>query len=70
MKIEEVRSKTDSELDYELANMRKELFDLRFKTGSESIQNTKRIRTLRRAIARATTVLRERAKGVRGQEPR
>jgi len=70
MKIEEVRSKTDSELDYELGTMRKEMFDLRLRSSSETANNTKRIRNLRRAISRVTTVLHERNKGIRGQEPR
>lgn len=70
MKIEEVRSKTDSELDYDLAGLRKEMFDLRFRQSAETANNTKRIRTLRRAITRVTTVLHERKKGIRGQEPR
>ena len=70
MKIEEVRSKTDGELDYELDTMRKEMFDLRFRQSAETASNTKRIRTLRRGISRVTTVLHERAKGIRGQEPR
>ena len=70
MKIEEVRSKTDGELDYELGTLRKEMFDLRFRQSAETANNTKRIRTLRRAISRVTTVLHERKKRIRGQEPR
>lgn len=67
MKIEEVRSKTDSELNYDLASMRKELFDLKFRSATETAQNPSRIKVLRRAIARASTVLAERQKGIRGQ---
>jgi len=70
VKIEEVRSKTDTELDYELESMRKELFDLRFRSATESATNPARIRVLRRAIARVTTVLHERSAGIRGQERR
>lgn len=70
MKIEEVRSKTDSELSYEVENMKKELFDLRFRSASETANNPARIRVLRRAIARINTVVHERTKGVRGQEKR
>ena len=33
MKIEEVRSKTDSELEYEIGQMSQQLFELRFKAG-------------------------------------
>ncbi len=70
MKIEEVRSKTDAELDYELDNFKKELFDLRFRSSTETNSNPARIRTLRRSIARVTTVRHERAKNIRGQEAR
>ena len=70
MKIEEVRSKKKSELDYDLANMKKELFDLRFRAATETGNNPARIRILRRAIARIQTVLLERATGLRGGEPR
>ncbi len=70
MKIEEARGKTDSELDYELAQLRKELFDKRFKAATETSANPARIRQLRRAVARIHTVLHERQKNIRGQEPR
>ena len=70
MKIEEIRSKTDSELDYDLGQMKKELFSLRIKASTETLANSGQIRTLRRGIARVNTVLHERAAGVRGQESR
>ena len=70
MKIEEVRSKKPSELEYDLAHMKKELFDLRFRAATETGNNPARIRTLRRAIARVNTVLAERASGIRAGEPR
>ncbi len=70
MKIDEVRSKTDSELDFEITNMKRELFDLRFRAATETNANPARIRVLRRSIARITTVLHERSAGIRGQESR
>ena len=70
MKIEEVRSKTDSELEYDLGNLKKEVFDLRMKAAVGSVQNPSAIRVNRRAIARINTILHERANRVRGQEPR
>ena len=70
MKIEEVRSKTDSELEFELGNMQKELFDMRFRGATETSQSPARIPQLRRSIARVKTVLNERTNGIRGQEPR
>ena len=68
MKIEEVRSKTDSELEFDLNAIKKELHDVRFKSVTSGLQDTSKINTLRRSIARITTVLHERATGIRGQE--
>lgn len=70
MKIEEIRSKTDSELDYELKEMKKALFGMRIKASAETLANSAQIRVLRRGIARVNTVLHERSTGVRGQESR
>ena len=70
MKIEEVRSKTDAELEFDLKNMKKELFDLRFQAATETSANPSKIRATRRAAARVTTILHERKIGLRGQEPR
>ncbi len=69
MKIEEIRSKNDSELGFDLARMKKELFDLRFRASIGSVQNTASIVDHRRSIARILTILQERALGTRGQEP-
>ena len=70
MKIDEIRGKTDDEIDFELTSSKKTLFDLRFKAATESAANPARIRELRRAIARMRTVLHERQHKIRGQEPR
>jgi large subunit ribosomal protein L29 len=67
MKTEETRSKTDDELVFELANIKKELFGLRFKASTEASSNPSRIRTLRRQIARIQTLMHERKLGIRGQ---
>ena len=60
MKIDEVRGKTPEALAAELAAMKRELFDLRFKSASQSLPDPSRIRMLRRTIARMGTVVRER----------
>jgi len=70
MKIEEIRSKTDSELEYDVSQAKKELFNLRMRASMESLANSARIRVLRRGIARIQTVLHERQTGIRGQENR
>ena len=62
MKIEEVKTKTDSELAYELDKMKKELFELRFKSRTAGNSNPARIRVLKRTIARVHTVRHERVR--------
>ena len=68
MKIEEVRSKPNSELEFDLGNLKKELFDLRFRAATDSSASPARINQLRRAVARIQTVMHERTLGIRGQE--
>jgi large subunit ribosomal protein L29 len=70
MKIDEIRGKTGDELEFELKDLRKEVFDLRFKCATQSLQSPARIRTLKREIARILTILNERKAGIRGQKPR
>jgi large subunit ribosomal protein L29 len=62
VKIEEVKSKNDTELAFELDKMKKELFELRFKSRTAGNPNPARIRVLRRTIARVITVLGERSR--------
>jgi len=66
MKIDEVRGKTPEVLGSELTAMKRELFDLRFKSASQSLPDPSRIRMLRRTIARMGTVVRERELGTAG----
>ena len=70
MKIEEIRSKTDAELEFDRGQLEKQLFDLRFRSTIETAANPSQIPHLRRSIARIHTVLNERSQGIRGQEPR
>ena len=70
MKIEEIKSKTDSELTYELGKIKRELFDLRFKARTAGSADTSRIRVLRRAIARVHTVQAERRRAAQAQAVR
>lgn len=69
MKIDELRGKTDDEIGFDLAQSKRELFDLRFKAATETSANPSRIGELRRAIARMNTILHERSSKIRGQEP-
>ena len=69
MKTNEIRGKTDHELDYELEKAKQELFDMKFKSKTQSLPNPSRIAMLRREIARIQTIAHERKTGVRGQQP-
>ena len=62
MKASDVRAKTDDELKSELDQLRKERFNLRFQKASGQLENTARVRQVRRDIARITTILGERAR--------
>ena len=62
MKAADVRAKTDDELTGELEQLGKEAFNLRFQRASGQLENTARVRQVRRDIARIRTVLGERAR--------
>lgn len=59
MKPEDLRTRTDDELRAQLVDLRKEAFNLRFQKASGQLENTARVRTVRRNIARVKTVLGE-----------
>ena len=60
MKAEEVRAKTDDELATALLALKKEQFNLRFQRATGQLENSVRVRHVRRDIARIKTVLTER----------
>tara|TARA_Y100000294_G_scaffold172511_3_gene187355 strand:+ start:27 stop:251 length:225 start_codon:yes stop_codon:yes gene_type:complete len=60
MKAEDVRAKSDDELKEQLLDLRKESFNLRFQTASGQLENTARVREVRRDIGRIKTILNER----------
>ena len=60
MKVADVRAKTLDELKDQLVSLRKEQFNLRFQRASGQLENTSRVRDVRRDIARILTVLGER----------
>ena len=55
----ELREADESELETRLAEAKQELFNLRFQIVTGQLDNSARIRTVRRDIARLLTVLRE-----------
>ncbi len=60
MKAEDVRQKSVDELKDQLVDLRKEAFNLRFQRASGQLENTVRVRQVRRDIARIKTILSER----------
>ena len=60
MKAADVIAKSDDELKEELIALRKEAFNLRFQIASGQLENTARVRLVRRDIARIKTVLHQR----------
>lgn len=66
MKIEDIRAKTDAELEFDLAGLKKDLFEARFRSSTGTDAKTSRISEMRRSIARINTILNERAHGIRG----
>lgn len=59
MKASQIRDKTLDELDDELIKLKKEQFNLRFQKATGQLENTARVRQIRRTIARVQTVARE-----------
>jgi large subunit ribosomal protein L29 len=59
MKTADLRTKTPDELETELMNLRKEQFNFRFQKASGQLENTGRVRIVRRDIARIKTILTE-----------
>jgi large subunit ribosomal protein L29 len=60
MNAKDVRAKSTDELNAELEQLAKEQFNLRFQRASGQLENTARVREVRRTIARIKTVLDER----------
>lgn len=60
--VEELKAKSEAELAAELVSAKKELFNLRFQNATNQLDNTARIREVRRNIARIQTVITEKAR--------
>ena len=61
MTAAELRDKTPDQLRDELVNLKKEAFNLRFQQASGQMENTARMRVVRRSAARVLTILNEKA---------
>jgi large subunit ribosomal protein L29 len=61
-KISEIRDMTPDQLNDELVRLKREQFNLRFQKATGQLENTSRIRAVRRAVARVKTMTQEKAK--------
>ena len=59
--VNELQAKSVTELNEELVAAKKELFNLRFQNATNQLENTSRIKEVRRNIARIQTVISEKA---------
>lgn len=68
MRTSEFRDMTREELAQKESDLRKELFNLRFQQATGEIENPRRIRTVRKEIAKVLTVMTEKAGAVKVKE--
>ncbi|AMX84837.1 50S ribosomal protein L29 [Geobacillus subterraneus] len=60
MKAKEIRDLTTAEIEQKIQSLKEELFNLRFQLATGQLENTARIRQVRKDIARMKTIIRER----------
>ena len=59
--VEDLKAKSAADLNEELVAAKKELFNLRFQNATNQLENTSRIKEVRKNIARIQTVITEQA---------
>lgn len=64
MKASEFRNLTTAEIEQKIAGFKEELFNLRFQSATGQLDNPMQINKVRKEIARAKTVLRQRELGI------
>jgi large subunit ribosomal protein L29 len=62
----DLRTRSDDELSEQVDNLGKEIFNLRFQRASGQLENTARVRQVRREIARIKTILGQRRSQMQG----
>jgi len=67
MNAAELRDKTPDQLREELASLKKEAFNLRFQQATGQLENTARMRAVKRDTARVKTILNEKARAAAGE---
>jgi large subunit ribosomal protein L29 len=68
MKPEEIRGMSPDQLDEQLGKLKKEQFNLRFQRATGQLENTSRVREVRRDIARVKTLQGQRRSGASNQK--
>ena len=68
MDANELRDKSLDQLRDELVSLKKEAFNLRFQQATGQIENTARMRQVRRGVARVNTILNQKAAAAVGKE--
>ena len=63
--VEDLKAKSVNELSEDLVAAKKELFNLRFQNATNQLDNTSRIKDVRKNIARIQTVISEQAKAAK-----
>ena len=63
MTAKEIREKSNTELLQEIETLKEELFNLRFQQATGQLENTARMKTVKKTIAHIKTVMRERELG-------
>ncbi len=59
MKVSEIREKDQTELENELAELKSELFKLRFQLATNQLDNPMKLKAVKKSIARVKTIIRE-----------
>lgn len=67
MNAQELRDKTPDQLRDQLVQLKKEAFNLRFQQATGQLENTARMRTVKRDAARVLTILNEKAAAAAGE---
>lgn len=67
MNAHELREKTPDQLRDDLLTLKKEAFNLRFQQATNQLENTARMRDVKRDVARVKTILNEKATAAAGE---
>ena len=66
-KTEDLRTKSDDQLDAQLTELKREQFNLRFQAAANQLEKPSRVREVRRTIAQIKTLQTERARAARAE---